>query len=362
MKHKIWLLGLLVASLLLFAACAGEQGPEGPAGPAGPEGPAGPAGPEGPAGPAGPAGEAGPAGPAGEAAAMAVMAAEDLSCTECHNDTTIIWSKEAQFRESSVHGTGEAFIRGETVDVRAVMATRTPRLVLRLVCRRMMSLCKGSSTSHRLPCRTCHDIHQTYTSEDWGITGGQAPVQMEYTASTFDGGAGNLCANCHQIRNPEPEVVDGNVEVTSSRFGTHHGVEAQMLLGEAGYGVENMVSPHYENVEDTCVACHMGEEYNHTYHPEVERCTECHEDAEDLDIEGVQTTVTAMLEEAYALFEAQGYIDPENGRWLTGTYPQEIAYAMWNYKAVEEDQSMGVHNAEYTMALMQYVLDTLNSQ
>ena len=67
------------------------------------------------AGPAGPAGSQGPAGPQG--APGVAPSASELSCTECHNDTTLIWSKEAQFREKSVHGTGEAFERGENTAV-----------------------------------------------------------------------------------------------------------------------------------------------------------------------------------------------------------------------------------------------------
>jgi hypothetical protein len=123
--------------------------------------------------------------------------------------------------------------------------------------------------------------------------------------------------------------------------------------------VEGSSSAHYQFVENTCVACHMGEERNHTYEPEVERCLECHEDAEDFDIDGVQTEVRAMFDELTTLFNEQGFIDPENGRWALDTYPEEAANAMWNYKFVEEDQSMGVHNSDYTKALLQQALDAL---
>ena len=184
-------------------------------------------------------------------------------------------------------------------------------------------------------------------------------MDLEYNAGTFDGGLGNLCVNCHQQRNEHPTVADGNIEVESSRFGPHHGTEAQMLLGEGGLGVSGSPSPHYQLVENTCVGCHMGDERNHTYEPEVERCQACHPDAEDFDMDGVQTEVQAMFDELTALFEAQGFIDPENGRWLTGPYPEEAANAMWNYKMVEEDQSMGVHNSDFTKALLQQALDAL---
>ena len=56
---------------------------------------------------------------------------------------------------------------------------------------------------------------------------------------------------------------------------------------------------------------------------------------------------------------SKGYIDPDNGRWVTGVYPEEIANAMWNYKIVIYDQSMGVHNSRYAEALLQQALDAL---
>jgi hypothetical protein len=195
--------------------------------------------------------------------------------------------------------------------------------------------------------------------EDFSLTGGAQPVQLENTASTFDGGEGNLCSNCHQFRNELPVAADGNIEVTSSRFGPHHGAEAQMLLGEGGLGVSGSPSSHYQLIEDTCVACHMGEEHNHTFEPDVDRCQACHGDAEDFDINGVQTEIQAMLDELAVLFEEQGFIDPENGRWVTGMYSEEAAQAMWNYKFVEEDQSLGVHNATFAKMLLQQALDVL---
>ena len=351
MKLKYLVFGtLLLLVALALAACAGAQGPAGPAGPQGS------AGPQGPAGPAGPAGQTGPAGPAGS---TADVVASELTCTECHNDTTLIWSKEAQFRERSVHGTGEAFIRGEGTNCAGCHGTEGAKARINAGLPPHDPSVEGVVNVSPFDCRTCHNIHTTYTRDDFSLTGGAESVKMEYTDGTFDGGLGNLCANCHQIRNEQPAVADGNIDVTSSRFGTHHGAEAQMLLGEGGLGVEGSPSTHYQLVENTCVACHMGDERNHTYEPEVERCQVCHADIEDFDVNGVQTEVQAMFDELTALFTQQGYIDTENGLWVTGLYPEEVANAMWNYKFVEEDQSMGVHNSEFTKALLQQALDAL---
>ena len=179
------------------------------------------------------------------------------------------------------------------------------------------------------------------------------------TGGTFDGGQGNLCANCHQIRNELPVAAGGNIDLgTNTRFGTHYGVEAQMLLGEGGLGVTGSPSTHYSAVENTCVTCHMGEEANHTYLPDVARCQACHASAEDFDVNGVQTEVTAMLAEVHELLIASGIMN-EEGRSIPGVYPEEVAAAMWNYKLVEYDQSMGVHNSAYTKALLEAALAAL---
>ena len=65
LKKLIVLIAILIAATMLFTACAAE----------------------------------GPAGPAGEAA---VMNAEDLTCTECHNDTSLITGKKAAWEESFI--------------------------------------------------------------------------------------------------------------------------------------------------------------------------------------------------------------------------------------------------------------------
>jgi hypothetical protein len=210
-----------------------------------------------------------------------------------------------------------------------------------------------------MDCRTCHQIHTTYTSADWALIGEAQPVALEMTEATFDGGMGNLCANCHQIRNELPVAVDGNIDLgTNTRFGTHLGVEAQMLLGIGGVGVEGSPSPHYQMVEDTCVACHMGEENNHTFLPDVARCQACHADAEDFNRNDTQTEIEEMMAEVHDLLIASGIMN-EEGRSIPGVYPEAVAMAMWNYKLVEYDASMGVHNADYARALLTQALEAL---
>ncbi|HEX9838294.1 MAG TPA: hypothetical protein VGA72_03055 [Anaerolineales bacterium] len=342
-KKILVLLGALIAAAVVFTACAGPQGEPGPAGPAGP---------------AGPQGEPGPA-----------LTTADLTCTECHNDTTLIVSKEAQFRERSVHGTGEAFVRGEGTDCAGCHGTEGAKARINAGLPPHDASVEGVTNVSPFDCRTCHNIHTTYTKADFSLTGDAQPVVLEKTGGTFDGGKGNLCANCHQIRNDLPVASGGNIDLgTNTRFGTHYGVEAAMLLGEGGLGVSGSPSPHYQLVENTCVACHMGDESNHTYLPAVARCQTCHADAENFDINGVQTEVQAMLDEVHELLVASGIMAADStdddgnlqqGRSIPGVYPEAVANAMWNYKFVVEDQSRGVHNSAFAKALLQQALDAL---
>ena len=55
---------------------------------------------------------------------------------------------------------------------------------------------------------------------------------------TYDGGAGNLCGNCHQPRRAIADAdADGNIEITSTHWGPHHGPQTAVLLGIGGAGL-----------------------------------------------------------------------------------------------------------------------------
>jgi hypothetical protein len=190
----------------------------------------------------------------------------------------------------------------------------------------------GDPDPTRQDCRACHQIHVTYTSEDWALETTDPVDFYAFEGVTFDGGEGNLCATCHQPRRQIAEAdADGNVEVTSTHWGPHHGGQGAMILGIAGAGdVEGSPSAHYSMVEDTCVACHMGEGDNHTFEPDEAACQACHADAEDFDINGTQFI------------------------------PAPEAYALWNWIFIaHEDGSLGVHNPAYTRALLEASLEAL---
>jgi hypothetical protein len=314
------IIGLLALTALLLAGCAGPEGP------------------------AGPAGEQGPPGEPGA-----------TTCTDCHDSTTTIIAAQGQWAESG-HGMGDSYLRGTRNScagchagegfTAAVAAGIGPDAVE-----------SGVTNPTRQTCRTCHEVHTTYTDADWALTTTDA-VTLYASGVEFDGGKGNLCANCHQPRRGIAEAVDGQIEITSSHWGPHHGPQSTMLLGIGGAGVEGSPSAHGTMVADTCVSCHVRDTYDHTFEPDVAACTGCHADIEDFDLNGLQTEVAEMLDELEELLEAAGSL--HDGHPVEGFYSEAVASATWNWIYISlEDSSLGVHNPTYTKAMLQAALDAL---
>jgi hypothetical protein len=217
----------------------------------------------------------------------------------------------------------------------------------------------GDPDPTRQDCRACHQIHTSYTGADWALETSDPVDLYAFEGVTFDGGEGNLCANCHQPRRGMDEATDGMVAITSTHWGPHHGPQSAMLLGIAGEGAEGKPSAHYSMVENTCVSCHMGEGANHTFEPDVAACQACHADAENFDINGVQTEVQAKLDELEEALIAKGWLDEEGHPAVTDV-PEAEAAALWNWIYIaHEDKSLGVHNPTYTMDLLEAGLEAL---
>jgi len=189
---------------------------------------------------------------------------------------------------------------------------------------------------------------------------------------TYNGGKGNLCANCHQPRRTIADAdPNGVIRVTSTHWGPHHGPQSTMLLGLAGAGdVKGNPSAHAMMVGDTCVTCHIGEDDSHTFEPVMSACVVCHSDATNFDIKGVQTQVETLINEVRDLLLAKGLLAAEveyeigddgvieevvvGYHPVKGDYPSAEAEALWNYIMIAiEDGSLGVHNPRYTKDLLE---------
>jgi hypothetical protein len=328
MMKRLSMLGMLLVLVAAMAmvGCEGDTGPEGAQGPVGPT-------PDG----------------------------GDLGCADCHNSTNIITGKMTEWDESG-HGMNESYVRGTSSSCAFchsgggfVMATANGQ--------NPGEVTEGDPDPTRQDCRTCHNIHTTYTGADFSLRT-MDPVDLyEVPGMTYDGGMGNLCANCHQPRRLISEAVNDTISGISSHWGPHHGPQSAMLLGVAGAGVPDGVPhAHYRGVENTCVGCHMYGE-NHTFEPNVKACQKCHDpDQSDFDVDGVQTAVSNMVDQLGERLLAYGLINENSpdGHPTVSKAQTEQAMALWNWLYVaHEDKSMGVHNPDYAIALLSYSLSIL---
>jgi len=317
-------------------------------------------------------------GPQGEAGVDGKDGADgNATCGECHDFSETIEAKMLQW-EASLHGTGQNFERNSTScapchtskGFREVMETGAQAT--------------GASISNPTPvnCYTCHDIHQTYTADDWNLASVAAVTHWQ-GGGTFDGGTGNLCANCHQSRVTEPFPDDGNpsgdYEISSYRFGPHHGPQSNLLLGSGAYGVNDFKHPHFAGDLNSCTLCHLAEPYGsqagghnmgitYEYHGGDELltagCLECHPD-EDKMLENTEKLYAEIEEEMAILWDMlveAGVADTaaHPGYAIQGTHSNAAAGAFYNYKYIEEDKSKGLHNPTYTRHMIQASKDALS--
>ncbi len=342
---------MLVGAMMVFSSCT-KEGPAGPAGTNGTDGTNGTNGTDGTAG-----------------------------CVQCHDNSQAITAKSWQW-ETSVHATGGRYFENAT---NCAPCHTSQGFLERMAAGTQVT---ADVIENPLPpnCYTCHNIHTTYTPEDLALTYSD-PVVYWFNPNgneTPDFGKGNLCSNCHQIRIAYPWPVVGSTDtytVTSSRYGTHHGPMSAMLGGFAGYEVPGSLpytNSQHTTVPDACVTCHLG-----TFNPEepsgghnmapniADNCVACHE-GEDMvaKVEATQAEIDTVLVHLVAKLDQLGIRNPssdllagDNGGNASSSNPANLTAnelgAWYNYKFVEEDKSLGVHNKKYAKALLQNALDAL---
>jgi hypothetical protein len=246
-------------------------------------------------------------------------------------------------------------------------------------------------------CFSCHNPH-----ENGDLSLRISDPYVLANGVVFDYNQGNLCVECHHSRESVAQITD-NFEITSSRFGPHHGPQGDMLAGTQGYEFPGLdydifFTPHANAVRDACAGCHMGNVSNHDGYAvgghtfrivsedgaesQIEFCADagCHGaddpdsinftvDAVDYDgdgnVEGFQSEIAGMLEELETLLRAQGIMvtgGRNDGLLQTGTYADgHLVGAAWNFYFVEDDQSHGGHNFRYAVSLLEASIDYVSS-
>lgn len=306
-------------------------------------------GPEGPAGPQGPIGGDG-----------------SVVCGACHNLSTDLLQKIAQY-EYSIHATGGTAIRSTTA---SCANCHSHEGFLEYM--ETGAVAAGIPVPLQPNCRTCHPIHESYTLADYAVSYTD-PFELAITGSSYDIGTGNLCANCHQPRTLSPDITVGgpDVNITSYRWGYHHGPQGALYVGEGGYRIPGSMaypastgSKHMPLLDNSCVDCHMTAGYGtesggHTWNmrnaagaANVKACDGCHTGATNFDIMGGQTEIEHMLDSLKTLLTDAGIYGYQGSYIYAGTYTADEAGCYLNYQFLEEDRSLGVHNYSYAKALL----------
>ncbi|MFZ2865317.1 MAG: T9SS type A sorting domain-containing protein [Ignavibacteriaceae bacterium] len=233
-----------------------------------------------------------------------------------------------------------------------------------------------------ITCATCHDPHDATNTYQLRIV----TATMKNGLVVENAGYGGLCLNCHQSRVNATSYVQNYRASLTSRFGPHHGPQGDLLIGTNAYtwGETLDQSPHFADIDNTCIGCHMAENDNvlnpdlsvggHTFNmvnalgqDNVSACVDCHGNIgtdfnqkklyingnADLDkngvAEGLQIEVEGLMEQLAMLLPPYG---SPNINVIDSTWTLDEAGALFNYKMIDEDRSFGMHNPRYIVGLL----------
>jgi hypothetical protein len=251
-------------------------------------------------------------------------------------------------------------------------------------------------------CATCHDPHDATNIHqlrfDDTQLGDGTPITMEQY------GTGATCMQCHRARRNAPTYAD--TSNAGSRFGPHHGPQADLLLAgnipifedENGNIIEFRSSPHAvavvpgQNQGNSCNICHMAGELadaegninlvgGHSWNMNdaegtdfVESCAPCHgivgESFKDKKYylngnadhdgngiaEGVQLEVHGLMEQLALLLPPVGESEVSLSS-DDSTLTQSIMKSAYVYIWIEEDRSFGIHNPAFAVDLLQTAIE-----
>lgn len=233
-------------------------------------------------------------------------------------------------------------------------------------------------------CRTCHPIHESYTTADYAVRTSDA-VALTVGNASYDFGSSNMCANCHQARpiSPFPTLGGDPVTITNARIGPHYGPQANMFTGHGPYKVPGSMaytnSAHTTRIDKGCVTCHMGpavgymaggHQMNIKYTTSsgataynYSGCSSCH-----TNTAGLTTTMNSNRSEIQGLIAQlrdklieKGLLNPATDLVpVPQTVSANDAGAIINYRFVYGDASYGAHNFPFTKALLVNTLESLN--
>ncbi len=308
---------------------------------------------------------------------------QNENCTQCHVDDVLLTARLQQFAMSR-HGPG-VYTRDSGI---CVNCHSHQGFLARVETGVWAEPTEPIENVASMNCRTCHQIHTTYTDQDFAFTRSGA-VEFAVAGETVDlGTAGNLCAGCHQARPSgyEMPVIDGlPVTLTSSSFGPHYGGQGDMFAGIGLFDFNSssgLGGKHFHATDprtNGCPTCHMAPGVysgGHTWAMRDVRegrtsanltgCETCHPGLDTFDRNDVQTLVQALEDSLGTILINMGAMtwDASRERYRAVTdnpVPANIAAAIWNLQSVHYDKSKGIHNPPYIKGILEGTITEMNT-
>jgi Doubled CXXCH motif (Paired_CXXCH_1) len=261
-----------------------------------------------------------------------------------------------------------------------------------------------NTTYAAIGCQTCHEPHgDTVPLNDQHLIRTLASVTLGDGTVITNAGEGELCLDCHHSRDggASNNVADWPIGIptwsgadeppSKNDFGPHDGVQGDMIEGANAitYGLTIPSSAHRYAVSNLCVGCHMqavastdpaflhagGHTFEMKYNvvangltnivDQTAVCTQCHGPIASFNfpvadnngvIVGIQTQVQQLLNQLSTLLpNSKGVVAGavQTSLSVTTNWTTQQLNAAYNWQFVNNDGSLGVHNANFAVGLLQ---------
>jgi formate-dependent nitrite reductase cytochrome c552 subunit len=292
------------------------------------------------------------------------------ACFDCHSDQhTELVAAEGQW-SYSVHASGANIDRNATSRGTMCQVCHTSEgFVAKATGATVPAVVDNPTAIH---CFTCHAPH---TNSNLALRVNDP--QSLATGDSFDMSAGNICASCHVSRQNVETYVEEPTDL-SEHWGPHHSPQSDLLWGKNGYEYSWYSygqTTHKDATADGCLDCHFrstsnyvvgGHSFNMTFISEGDTlrntyCGNCHGSMDDFNYHFKQDTVHTLMEDLLDDLVTAGLMNAEGHPLDDVTTSMDSAGAVWNFLFVEEDRSVGIHNAQYAIDLLRSAIQFITT-
>lgn len=303
----------------------------------------------------------------------------NATCTQCHNFSDTIVAKIFQY-DASQHATGSTVFEASRNTCAPCHSSQGYQECLTTGADTTKT---GITDAAPINCRTCHQIHETYTAADWSLRKGSTDaytLRIDHSITvnmSGDAGKGNLCGRCHQARKPSPWISNplgtDSLKVTSFRWGPHEGPQSLLVSGTGAFEFGTPYSSIQAHATGaSCLSCHGAKAVGnltggHTLKIANEEegdnlagcnVSGCHKGTMTQSfMEDRQAEINTKIETLRGMLAAANIIDPSNDQLIASSssplwISQKNLAVVWNFYLATKDKSIGIHNFNYVSDML----------